>query len=1603
MRSFGWIAGIHYCPHLSDAATASFACVLGMPWASTTNQWDPANVPRLSQHTCETELADWLAPWRAGKVTWQLFAKDGANWTPVGQPRAITQVLDAATDALLRDRCEERLHAYVKGHADAMGFQPEGANSEVLSYPIVSPGIAHLPVHLSDALLGTSAVLEVDRTKIPANAVIIAVPAFHLAAGDVGPTSTVRDIDGASFEVSYNGPVRSVAGEATKFSGCVVNWLNAGDYLGGGEVFHSFLSIRSRTPDRQVYAALSRKFSPLRVWLAALAKAPPDTMDVKDFCATVVRLLGCGEDELVGALAVSSIYELVLQPENYLALFQVGTHSDRAKRANEILGRFDAELAGGSAKVAALLTAFSTHLKTVGMTDVAKRAADLAVRAIAGDKAGAGDIGMAKVLYEGVEAQTRTGRAMWAAWLAAVLPIVAPAATAGTVPAIVQALLEQVNAAAKDTTGPSAPVLEDDVLRILNGQIDYASGFWEKVHADEDLRNGLATSKALFTAAIGARVGGIAALAPLLGLEYDRALELVVQAARTSEPEADDPPLQLRYHPAPSSVEESTRGCILALRVGIPRVGNTVEWKKQSWITNFHAKPSLGNGSFGPVLTSGGKPAVFCDTQGSTRSDGLEEQVSVYSGSPLFAAEEVASEDESRSLPEVFRGKATGDSLPQLAFGACYGGISGTIDNSGVIIEESLREPGSPGNPVEALAPPLFETAGGTDAPAPFRYVSRQPPGAPVFSGGTDFGVGADTLSFHMARDAAYEHRSVVLFSGAGFEDQCIDQQVKVLAPSVGPTFMTRWLNADELVGKDDTFRWAPLKTRTVDEIKALREAASANSAPKVVPRGLGASTQSASSTEKERTQLGVSHPAVSHIELRVTWFSGNDVGIPDKAIKLVLRHIDGAGWRRDESFPMQIRQAQTTDSTKKKFVAAGDGVEIVVPRGMQARVEARAIIPKDLVEGDNARLSKDALANSAQPETRPYEWVAAQQEFVTRNPVVLWIESLPEVPADADLFDFAPAELKLVTPKTLSNPAEMRLAHVRQSPRSADWIVGVEMEAKRWQWSGYPVVFPIDGTLAHWLPLYAGTTDTMPTLPAARFSTELAGGQWVLKGIVMKPVALAAKRPASHMGMVVKAVPRFAKLLSVATKVRATAAYVYSHVLGVPRSDGKRLPPPVWNEAIPLPQTMVANGNQLAQSSRSNLLVLKDPLYNTADTAQFGGIAERLELDVVGTWHKPTNQPSIDESGPNPIFHKAPAALEPAAEFELDAPFGLGYDRVVGGRPAQTGALVRPSKTQGRWTLAKCRLRRMVLPELVLDTVITTEQLAILDLRQVDDGWIPEDFALLSSTAITEVKLGGSAIKMPVKTGSFHRAYLVTWHRDRWAASTPTWRPLVNLYARDQVAHEWKLKARLTPYQHADFATQGQGNGAIQLEVPPGTTTCRMDVSDFTESRWLTFIGGFGQEVPPSRDEMEVTRGPGDSYLLKMKALGAALPRLGASNALSSSLLLLFAPQLDVMRGRIESEGGELVGVYAASNIAEASHEAAFDLAILPCIRDPGDCRALVIQMQRHNVQSTAGYSIEANGWEKLVTGLFPMEEDDVEASLRLLPEYIGPMQVKR
>lgn len=1585
MASFGWAVGLDACDYLGDADEAYFACYLGMPWARQGAHWsqDPAGAPQVSQADCQQFLAQWLAPWSVQRVDWELWGLSGGAWARLAATRLESATPPAsASAALLRAGCADRLHGLVRGHSDALGFMAQGNDdSPLLSYPIVSPGVAQLATPVSECVLGASQVMRVMRTQLAAVTGVVALPVFDFGAGPQGPAGQPVTPDPSApglFEFPYAIADTAVNGQIFSFAGCVVE--ARAPVAAAPAVPPRLLTLRAGVPDAQLRARVSRELYPLRLWLEALDPDAPGNLKANQLCATFLALAGGGEDELdAQGAVVGSIFEVLLTPDEWFSAFQVRDDGKRQQLAARLAKAFTDKLAADAGSGAWAGQFYSRLAQaTEGCklpAEVTAAATAMAMAATSGATATKADLLAARALSAALCEESAGGRAAWCCWFAGVALEVLPANQAAALGARLRQ--EAADSLAIVHRDPRA-MLSDDVLRIMNGQIDYMPGFWEVIHSATDLAAAVAdaANERQFVDGLLLRLQSVAPARAKLEASYKQAAARLARAQRRDHPEAADPPLQLRYSSAQTQ-DNLIRGCILALRAGYPDAG-TVRWQPGQWLTSFHARVNSG-GMATIVKDAAGQAIVFSDTEGGTSSDGLVEQVCAYDGKPLHAADPAPEMVQQRivpAVPEVFEKIGIRGSTPPLAPGIFYSGLCGTCDNTGVVIEQVLRGARA-GEPTGNLPASLF------DSPALdplqeghyLRYLSRQVPARAVFSGHQDFGVGEETMAFEVLRDGAETATKVaVLFDGSAFRAPCPAQEIRLAAPAVQPGFLQRWLAADLMVPAGHVFRWSRVANLSPAALDLLVAAASDVSE---LPNG--------------RRALGLTHPAVMRLDLRVTWYDPTGKQHRQLELDLPLRHLAGGTWLRDEGFVIDVHQGSPAAASK----VPGGGtvsVRVDVPPGMRARLDVTSVLDPALLSGDSMRLMESAFVQPATADLkadpsseRPFhKW---NGEFRSRKPEVLWVESLPPFPAVQSLPRLRPEHFVLQVPESTEDPAHMHLALDAAAAVPAQWISRFLLEQKRWQWSGYQVDFPDSPDLKSWLPLYAGTTNEMPRLPGGRFTSALGAQGWRLAGLAMEPVPLPRIRPAWHLGAEITPVLRFASLLRLEVRASLATAFVYKRLHG--RTDPfERVLPPVWEEAIPLPRgPRTASGGGLG-----NLLVLQDAMYDTGDQATFGGIAERLDLDVVSTWVD-----DVQESGPNPLFHGNEPL--PGLRFELEQPFGLGYDRVVGGRPAQTGVVVRPHGSQGRWVMAKCRLRRLLLPEWLLDAEFSVAGATRHQLRwrMADEEWVPQDFVLYVDAALSSLAVNGTPLRLPDPTGLTRRAYLVTWHKDRWTGATPTWRPQVNLYERSQSRSHWALRARRPCHTQADFAAQSPGDGRLLVETGTSAVFHHIQVSDYTEPRWLTFIGSFSLPQAPHARDFQL-RGNRSALVLEPRASGVPMPVLRPHSELCASLLLLYAPVVDVMRGSFDAEGGELVGVYGISGSAG---EAAFDLAVMPCHRDLRDCHGVVIQLQRINVTANAGNPLTAGGWGDMVGQLFPGEGTPQEATLRFLPEYLAPLSI--
>lgn len=1606
-HSFGWLCGTHYAAHVSDQDNAAFAAVLVMPWASITDKWTqaPHETPALMQEECERDLGDWLAPWE-GKVTWQLYALAGDAIRLVGNARKVAPNILAADAAAIKQRASVRLHAHVKGSKHAMGFDPE-EDGRILTYPIVGGGLSQIPAPLSDGVLCSSCILEVARSELKAGESVVALPTLTAGGATIGPKPSGHQqaADPKATEFWYSGgSVRTVAGNDYTFRSCVSITVPDHEFGGsGGTYAPRRVEIRNGRATRQVYATLSREFYPLRLWVSVMNEMRVAALGLDTFRGMLAQFVGSGEDELdTNGEALGSIYQLVLPETDYRALI-TPLRTAGVSPEQRLLTLFRSFTAT-PANVKHLLRAFAQGAERLGLEDTKLAAVSLASLpdpTLAADENIRTALARARALAAALQAPEPSARALWACWLAAVLANVAPTAFAGNAPYANAAgdaanrLVTLAQVALRDERAATPPVLEDDVLRLMNGQIDYAPTFWKQVHAAADPASGLEqpAEQSQLLDSIEKRGWALAGaetakLMADMKQAYLEALDRIRTLLQDDAAEGDDPPLQLRYA-APVGIEEDAiRGCVLAIRTGTPEPGNNVAWLEPQWISTFEADdPDTDT-----RIHDDAGVALFIDTHGATNADGLPEQEAVYDGQPLFAAEtlEKATVDRGALL---LRQEPPAKAPPPLAFGFLYEAICGTVDNAGVILETDLRDGQYDGVPQlgEAWFNALAKDAGGNPIPA-FRLLSRQPPGAPVPGNTADHGVASETFTSEILLPLLGEpqaSRIAVLYSGKGYaqETGADTQTVELRAPSVGRVFAERWLNADALLPADDHLRSDVVAKHSQAEVLTLiRELRNLQQVTAV------------QSEEGKRTQAGVSHPAVSHIGVRVTWYDLGTVPLETTPpVRLPLVHLRSrAEWLRDEGVKLNIEQVQSDDASLRTVIAnAGERtITLKIPRHLRARVELLSFIPAKYVDGGlQSRFNTSAIAGQNGPYVD-----ANDGSYVTRTPPSFWVESLPEVRDDAEAFALPSNALELTYPEYPADPAVMSV-RLGSAAVDAGSIRGFAVEQKRWQWPGYAVPFPRSDDMAEWLHLYAGAQDSMPELPGGSFTSHF-NATWLLKAALMRPVPLPAQRAANHMGLIVTPIPRFARLMKNKVRTNCVPVHLFATVKATPRDGATRLQPPVWMEAIPLPHSKEVSAGSSANAVPGNLAVFRDPVYDTADTSLLGGIAEKLELDVPSTWEQRL------EVGVNPIFHPAPQGGNPPW-VTLDLPFGLSYDSVIGGRPAQTAAVMRVHDSQGKWVLAKCRVRRLIDPELVSGSELASNaNIAPLGLRLVEDGWIPQDIAIYCATPLNYIKFADYQLNLPPFPKSFPAVYLVTWHRDRWGQALPTWRPLVKVYETDADTRVWHplegSEGRLvgpTDYQPV-------GPGEIQFELSATATVRRLDASDYTESRWLTFIGSFGIAKPASPSTLEVIRN-GSAFRLQVKSgvIGAEMPRVQKAGSPSTTLLLLFIPRRDLMRGELERDGGELVGVYAMRQApGPGAVRADFDLPLWSAQTD-GPYKAILIQLQRHNVDNDSEWTMDEGEWQTMVdTMMFPAQPENgrgKEASLRLLPEFIGEFEV--
>jgi hypothetical protein len=649
-------------------------------------------------------------------------------------------------------------------------------------------------------------------------------------------------------------------------------------------------------------------------------------------------------------------------------------------------------------------------------------------------------------------------------------------------------------------------------------------------------------------------------------------------------------------------------------------------------------------------------------------------------------------------------------------------------------------------------------------------------------------------------------------------------------------------------------------------------------------------------------------HPAVTAIGLELSFpATGGTHRQPPIAVPRTA--WDGA--QKAIVLAMQEIKLRVEVGTALQLPAAGNEWTLKLPPATFVRIRAYSLVEKDFFAIKtplNARMRYAATVG----EDAKDEWAG----FRAFGPLEYWAESMP---AWADAGDPVPEENYLplkIDPPTLADAMMTRLVATAAADQRADWIRAVEIFRHTWHWTGYPVQFPPlaeAAKLESWLPAFAGV-ESKRQREVVELPSYVARSQWLYgnhapaPGAPPSPVDLtlsthtmsAGERPSRYAAYTVRPIVRFASWLAPGRDPRKKwpedltrdlfAAGNLVRGIG-DYTETKRMPAPAFRYHIPLTATYSYDPDQkdaaikLSRDNNGNLLIFADSIRRTDDFSRLGGIGDTIEVDLLQTRSieltkeadpKQRKEREFSEIGPNPIFHPSPAAGLPPDQLEkmpqltlqISEPFGLTFDLVRNAKVAQTAVTVRPGLRKGsekeleqalrQWTLAKVRVRRIILPETQLDGELSAGLLA----WRVDGlDRIPADFAVdgvaKAGARSLKITLGAEppyVLEVPpdVEAGSKVR-WLVSFHKGRWHPLKPAkqpgpyWAPQILVQVpRKQGAREvlgWKTVARSTCYGKEPWEWR---DGTLFVEASgldrPAVRIAQM--SDYTDARWLLFMG---------------------------------------------------------------------------------------------------------------------------------------------------------------
>lgn len=725
-----------------------------------------------------------------------------------------------------------------------------------------------------------------------------------------------------------------------------------------------------------------------------------------------------------------------------------------------------------------------------------------------------------------------------------------------------------------------------------------------------------------------------------------------------------------------------------------------------------------------------------------------------------------------------------------------------------------------------------------------------------------------------------------------------------------------------------------------------------------------------------------------------------------------------------------------------------GKTVSIQVPPGEFVRIRAYSLVREShFKSGAEQQRFADGIADKDAPV-----FPGGYRAF---GVLELWVEAMPSW--DAKKVDTTKIELSAHAPGTDGNGEDTVSAHADFSgvDDAVRWIRDLYLQRHEWHWTGYPVRFPgadLHSSVEAWLPSLAGVESYRASQTirlGSSFSGSKANGYVWQLGLDNRETFFSrdltkGPRPARFEGYFVKLVPRFRKWLKadssgpLGLESHTLAATTMLPGRGIVAPDA-RLPPPVLRWAVPLTTThdVAPVQNTITRTSNGVMLVFDEALHRTDDLADVGGLGEVIEVDLVDT-----RDPAHPEIGVNPIFHPLkPVQPDSAVTADEGAiqekkvkgtlglvagrPFGLTHDIGPNPKVAQTAIVVRPEHAGGRWIMAKVRTRRLILPETEFGVSLSHESGdTAWPTRKSGEDVVPLDVAIdvnLETNPVIKLLIGSASAPSPTpfdlspaKWEDKTERLLLTWHKGRWGegqevfwccqllqqkredADGLTWRTLTKTSC-----HE--IATRLGEFRKGTFIGEKL---KLKVENAPAERISVLRCSDYTEPMWLTFIGSFGRD---SIGEPQDYRAKIENETLVLTSLRSDAPlpvfrhvsevkdsSTSGRDASNFHIALVYRQVPDVLKGRSGMAGGVLERAFIApEGVSEGQREVRFKQLK---IADVGLGKA-ARQAYVFAVQADSGLcSFKADTFDELLNQLFP-DPDRAESRLRILPEYLGPI----